>query len=80
MNTELQIQNKKLELIQWLSTIEDLRVLEKISELITRERQKDWWNEISEEEKAVIEKGIVDADAGKLNPHSKAQKIYGKWL
>lgn len=80
MSTELQIQNKKLELIQWLSTIEDLNILEKISNLISREKQKDWWNEISEDEKSAIEKGIAEAEAGKLNPHSKAREIYGKWL
>ena len=37
MDPNLQIQNKKLELIQWLSTIEDLNFLEKISDLISRE-------------------------------------------
>ena len=51
MNTDLQIQNKKLELIQWLSTIEDLNFLDKISDMISRERKKDWWDEISEAEK-----------------------------
>ena len=78
MNTDLQIHNKKLELIQWLSTIEDLNFLDKISDMISRERKKDWWDEISEAEKQSIEKGIAQADAGKLNPHSKARKIYGK--
>ena len=78
MTTDLQIQNKKLELIQWLSTIEDLNFLDKISDMISRERKKDWWDEISEAEKQSIEKGIAQADAGKLNPHSKARKIYGK--
>ena len=78
MNTDLQIQNKKLELIQWLSTIEDLNFLDRISDMISRERKKDWWDEISEAEKQSIEKGIAQADAGKLNPHSKARKIYGK--
>ena len=78
MNTDLQIQNKKLELIQWLSTIEDLNFLDKISDMISRERKKDWWDEISEAEKQSIEKGIAQADAGKLNPHSKARNIYGK--
>jgi 3-methyladenine DNA glycosylase AlkD len=53
MNTDLQIQNKKLELIQWLSTIEDLNFLDKISDMISRERKKDWWDELSEEQKAV---------------------------
>ena len=78
MSTELQLQNKKLELIQWLSAIEDLNVLEKISDLISHEVKKDWWDEISEAEKEAIEKGISQAEAGKLNPHSKAREIYVK--
>lgn len=80
MNTELKIQNKKLELIQWLSTIEDLNFLEKISDLIYREKKKDWWNEVSDAEKNAIDKGIEQSESGKLNSHSKAREIYGKWL
>ncbi|WP_312421121.1 hypothetical protein [Epilithonimonas sp.] len=78
MDTDLQIQNKKLELIQWLSTIEDLNFLEKISEFISRENKKDWADLISDAERQSIEKGIEQADAGRLNPHSKAREIYGK--
>lgn len=79
MKIELNIQNKKLELIQWLSSIEDSTVIEKIMELRKKE-SKDWWNSISESEKDAIESGIKDANSGKLNPHSNARKIYGKWL
>ena len=64
MKIELDLQNKKLELIQWLSI----------------EENKDWWNSIAESEKEAIETGIQDANDGKLNPHSKARKIYKKWL
>ena len=78
MDPNLQIQNKKLELIQWLSTIEDLNFLEKISDLISRENKKDWADQISDTERQSIEKGIAQADAGKLNPHSKAREIYRK--
>lgn len=78
MDTDLQIQNKKLELIQWLSTIEDLNFLEKISEFISRENKKDWADLISDAERQSIEKGIEQADFGRLNPHSKAREIYGK--
>lgn len=80
MTTDLKIQTKKIELIQWLSTIEDLNLLEKIHDLLTVEVQKDWWNEISDAEKVSIEKGLEDAKNKKLNPHSKAKEIYGKWL
>lgn len=79
MNVELNILNKKLELIQWLSTVEDSTILEKIMELRKRE-SKDWWNTISDAEKQSIEQGVKDADAGKLYSHSNARKLYDKWL
>ena len=79
MNLELSMQNKKLELIQWLSTLEDSSIIEKIIELRKRE-DIDWWNSISEDEKQSIEQGLEDAEAGKLNPHSNARKLYEKWL
>lgn len=79
MNIELNKQNKKLELIQWLSTIEDSTIIEKIMDLRKKE-SKDWWNSISENEKESIEQGLKEADSGKLNPHSNARKLYEKWL
>jgi hypothetical protein len=79
MNAELNLQNKKLELIQWLSTLENLTTIEKIMDL-RKQESKDWWNFISEDEKEAIEKGVADAEAGNLHPHSKAKKLYEKWL
>ncbi|MBK7638929.1 MAG: hypothetical protein IPJ22_02430 [Bacteroidetes bacterium] len=75
----LNILNQKLELIQWLSTIEDSSIIEKIMDLRKKE-SKDWWNSISENEKEFIELGLKDAESGKLNPHSTARKLYEKWL
>ena len=54
MNIESNIQNKKIELIQWVSSIEDESIIEKIVELRKKE-DKDWWNSISENEKKSIE-------------------------
>lgn len=79
MDTELNKQNIKLELIEWLSTIEDSNIIEKIMDLKIKEN-KDWWNSISENEKQSIENGLNDADSGKLNPHSSARELYDKWL
>jgi len=76
---KINIQNKKIELIQWLSTLNDESTIEKLMKL--RESEKaDWWREISKEEKKSIEKGIKDADSGKLKSHSEAKKLYEKWL
>ncbi|KUG11006.1 hypothetical protein BAZ12_15055 [Elizabethkingia miricola] len=73
------ILNKKLELIQWLSTLEDQSIIEKLIAL-RKEEAKDWWNSISDDEKNAIEKGIEDADSEKLETHSNARKLYEKWL
>lgn len=79
MRVELTLQNKKLELIQWLSTIEDYSIIQKILDLRAHEN-KDWYNTVSDAEKQSIEKGLSDADSGKLTPHSDARKLYDKWL
>ena len=79
MKAEFNIQRKKIELIRWLSTIEDLSVINKLIDL-KKQENKDWWNSISEIEKQSIEKGLQDADSGRLNSHSKAKDLYGKWL
>lgn len=76
---EIDIQHKKIELIQWLTTLEDDSIIEKLIKFRDSE-STDWWEEISETEKQSILKGIADAEAGKLNPQSEASKIYGKWL
>lgn len=73
------IQDKKIELIQWLSTLNDESIIEKIMKL--RESEKaDWWEEISKEEKKSIEKGMKDVASGRMEPHSNVKKLYDKWL
>jgi hypothetical protein len=74
-----QILNEKLELIQWLSSLEDVSLIKKLVEFRKNET-KDFWNSISEEEKRSIEKGISEADSGKLMSHTEARKLYEKWL
>lgn len=74
-----QILNEKLELIQWLSTLEDTSIIKKLVEF-RKEETKDWWNSISDEEKKSIEKGVAEADENDVKPHSEARKLYEKWL
>ena len=76
---DIQTLDKKIELIQWLSTLEDIEIIEKLMKFRQQET-KDWWNSISTEEQESIEKGIADAEKGNLQPHSTAKKLYEKWL
>lgn len=76
---ESKILNKKLVLIQWLSTLEDKVVIEKLIKF-KKEENKDWWDSISEKEKSSVEQGLNDIEENNLAPHVTARKIYEKWL
>lgn len=69
----------KLDLILWLTTLEDESIIKKLVEF-RRKETKDWREQISEEEKKSINKGIEEADNNEVKPHSEARKVYVKWL
>jgi hypothetical protein len=79
MKIDTQTLDNKIELIQWLSSLEDKAIIEKLIQFRKAET-KDWWERVSDEERAAIMKGIEDADKNKLNPHSSARSLYEKWL
>jgi len=79
MKTDAQTLHKKIALIQWLSTLEDDVVIDKLIQF-RKSETADWWSAVSDEEKASVEQGIADADNKKLSAHSTARKLYEKWL
>ena len=79
MKIDNTILTQKIELIQWLSSIEDKGIIERLLQF-RKSQTKDWWENIEDEEKNSIQLGVKDADNNKLNPHSSARKLYEKWL
>ncbi len=77
MNNNLS--NSKVELIQWLASLEDESI---ISDLITLRNKldSDWWSKISDSEKASIKKGLSDMDNNNTISNSEVKKLYEKWL
>ena len=76
---KLNIQNKKVELIQWLTTLNDETIIQQLMDL-RNSYIKNWWDDLSKAEMASIAKGIRDADNGKLVSHAEARKVYEKYL
>lgn len=72
-------QNKKIELIQWLSNLKDESIIDQIMRLRRIDRE-DWFTAISREESASLEQGLKDVDSGKLRSHSEVRKLYDRWL
>jgi hypothetical protein len=44
------------------------------------ENKDDWWNEITEDQKKSINKGLAQLDRGEGITHKDVMKKYGKWL
>jgi len=76
----MNIQNEKLKLIEWITSLQDDSIIERIKLIKMQYSPKDWWDEISDEEKAAIEEGLKDIREGRVVPHEEVKKRYEKWL
>jgi len=67
----------KLELIEWLTKLEDWETIEYLKIVKdSRENDNDWWNELSGSQKKGIERGLKDIEEGRFTPHDEVIKKY----
>jgi predicted transcriptional regulator len=74
MKATMNLQAKKLELVQMILNTEKPSVLAKVEAVFKKEKGADWWDEISDAERAAIEEGLAEADRGELIPHEEVMK------
>ena len=74
------LEKEKLEIIKWVTGLKDNTAMEKLRMLRENPKKLDWWNEITDEEKTAIDKGLADIKAGRVKPHKEVKKLYEKWL
>jgi pyruvate-formate lyase-activating enzyme len=70
----------KQEIIQWVKDLDDDSAIERLKMLRDHASEKDWWDEVSDAEKAAIEAGLEDVRAGKVTSHQEVRRLYEKWL
>ena len=73
MRINMNLQSKKLELVQLILNAEKPSILARV-EAILKGKSVDWWDELSPEEQEAIEKGLAEADKGELIPHEEVMK------
>ncbi len=74
MKAIMNLQAKKLEIVQLILNTKKPSVLKMVENVLKKEKSTDWWEEISEDEKKAIEKGLAEADRGELIPHEEVMK------
>jgi hypothetical protein len=74
----MNVATQKLELMQWLASLKDKQTLQALFFFKDIQQKTDWWDELSEEQLAEINKGISDIKAGRTVPSSTVWKKYGR--
>jgi predicted transcriptional regulator len=81
METNMNIQTAKLDLIEWISRLNDSSVIEKLRQLKEDySKSKDWRDNMKQEEIESINRGLKDFEQGRTHSHEAARKIYEKYL
>ena len=72
----------KSDLHHLIDKINDKRILSAVRTILSKqtEQSSDWWDTISDEERAEIEQGLTEADRGEVIPHEEVMGKYKKWL
>lgn len=67
-----------------LDKVQDAHLVNALKQLLTYANNKredvDFYDKLSEEQRSGILNALQQVEQGQTQPHSEAQKIYGKWL
>jgi hypothetical protein len=78
----MNISTEKLDIIQRICEIQDNDLIDLIKNIIEipKTSRSDWWNQITQEEKESINRGLSDLEQGNVYSHDQIRKKYEKWL
>ncbi|MCX6271680.1 MAG: hypothetical protein NTU44_10760 [Bacteroidetes bacterium] len=78
----MNISAEKLDIIQRICEIQDNDLIDIIKRIIDipHSSGKDWLDQITQEEKESINRGLHDLQLGKVYSHDQIRKRYEKWL
>ena len=77
----MKIQTEKLDLIEWISRLNDNSVINKLKQIKEDYiKSGDWWDTMQQEEIESIKRGLKDFDEGRIHSHDTARKLYEKYL
>lgn len=77
----MSIQTEKLDLIKWISMLNDTSVINQLRQIKDDySKSKDWWEILDKEEVESINRGLKDLEEGRIHPHDEVRKIYEKYL
>ncbi|MCG8320426.1 MAG: hypothetical protein MI921_13050 [Cytophagales bacterium] len=72
----MDIQAEKLNLIEWITKLNDSSVVEKLRNIKDEySESEDWWDLLGKKELASIKRGLKDIEEGKVCSHETALNV-----
>ena len=75
----MDLQAEKIRLIEWIAGLNDAITLQEFIDL-KKQKEEDWWDRISEQERAEILEGLSEASKGEVIPHDQVMAKCKQWL
>lgn len=63
-----------MEIVKLVLNTKKPETLHRIEEFLKQEQSTDWWDNTSDPEKEAINKGLTEAEEGKVIPHEDVMK------
>ncbi|MDQ3022603.1 MAG: hypothetical protein M3R36_18870 [Bacteroidota bacterium] len=76
----MNLQSEKQSLIEWISKLEDESIIEDIKMFRENSTNSNDWEELTDEQKKSIERGLKDVEEGNVVPYSQVKEKVKKWL
>ena len=74
----MKLETTKLELIEWLTNLEDEATIAYLKEMKdATETDQDWWDALTAPQQQSIERGLNDIEEGKVSSHESVKAKYG---
>ena len=72
----------RTDLHNMIDKITDSNILNAVKTLLSEKtaKQTDWWDEITDEERAEIKEGLAETERGEVISHEEVMAKYKKWL
>ncbi len=77
----MNIQIEKLDLIEWISRLNDISIIDRLRQIKDDYSKSDeWWDTLKKEELESINRGLRDFEEGRLHSQDAVRNIYAKHL
>lgn len=74
----MDIQAEKYSLIEYITQIKDVSLIEKLREFV-KANEEDFWNDLTESQKQEIRKGTQELDNGQKFDYEEVMSKYREW-